>query len=109
MSSHCVQIAKRLGVAARTEVAARAREREQILVRAGIAADAREPVLEHAAGEELVSDLCDDGPPGAVFAREAVVVSCLQALQMIGHQPKERRRLGPSKKRRNSTDDWLHL
>ena len=50
------------------------------------AADAREPVLEHPAGEELVSDLCDDGPPGAVLAGEAVIVDRLQAMQMIGHQ-----------------------
>jgi hypothetical protein len=41
----------------RTEVAALTREREEILVRARVAADAGEAVLEHAAGEELVGDL----------------------------------------------------
>jgi hypothetical protein len=41
----------------RTEVAALTRERDQILVRAGVTADAGEAVLEHAAGEELVGDL----------------------------------------------------
>ncbi len=96
VSSHCVQIARRLGRTTGAEVAALAGEREQILVRAGIAADARESVVEHAAGEERVSDLCDHGPTGAVLASEAVIVDRLQAMQMIGHQPKERRRLGPS-------------
>ena len=83
VSSHWVQIAKRLGRATGADVAAFAREREQILVRARLAAEAGEPVLEHPAGEELVSDLHDDGPPGAVLAGEAVVVDGLQALQMI--------------------------
>ena len=59
-----------LGVAARAEIAALAGEREQVLVRAGVAADAREPVVEDAAGEELVGDLRDDGAPRAVLARE---------------------------------------
>jgi hypothetical protein len=42
-----------LGVTARTEVAALAREREQVFVRAGLTADAGDAMLEHAAGEEL--------------------------------------------------------
>ena len=96
VSSHWVQIAKRLGRATGADVAAFTREREQILVRARLAAEAREPVLEHPAGEELVSDLHDDGPPGAVLAGEAVVVDGLQALQMIRHHPKQRRRLRAS-------------
>ena len=70
MSSHCVQIARRLGRTARTAVAARAREREQVVERARVAANPRTPVVEHAAGEELVSDLRDHGAPRAVRARE---------------------------------------
>ena len=85
-----------LGVTAGAEVPALAREREQVFVRAGVTANTREPVVEDAAGEELVRDLRDDGPPGAVLAGEAVVVDRLQAMQLIGHQPKERRRLRPS-------------
>jgi hypothetical protein len=85
-----------LGVTAGAEVAARAREREQVFVRTVVTANTREPVIEHAAGEELVSDLCDDGAPWAILSRETVVIDRLQAMQMIGHQPKERRRLGTS-------------
>jgi hypothetical protein len=59
-----------LGVTARTEVAASTREREQILVRARVAADAREPVLEHPAFEERVRDLRDHGPPRACALRD---------------------------------------
>ena len=96
VSSHCVQIARRLGRTTRTEVAALAREREHVFVCTVVAADAREPVVEHAAGEELVSDLGDDGAPRAVLAREALVVDRLQAMQMIRHQPHQRRRLRAS-------------
>jgi len=85
-----------LGVTAGAAVAARAREREQIRVRARLAAAAGEPAIEHAAGEELVGHLRDDGAPRAVLACEALVVDGLQALQVIRHQPKQRRRLGPS-------------
>ena len=49
-------------VAAGAEVAALpalAGEGQQILVRTVVAADARESVLQHAAGEELVGDLRD--------------------------------------------------
>ena len=52
-----------LGVAAWAEIATLAGEREQVFVCTVVAADSREPVVEHAAGEELVSDLCDDGAP----------------------------------------------
>jgi hypothetical protein len=96
VSSHCVQMASRFGVATRTAVAALAGEREQVFVCTVVAADAGEAVVEDAAGEALVGDLCDHGAPWAVLAREALVVDCLQALQMIRHQPKQRRRLGPS-------------
>ena len=82
-----------LGVATRAEVATLTREREQILVRTRVAADAGEAVLQHAAGEELVRDLRHDGAPRAVLAHEALVVDRLQAVQMVRHQPKERRGL----------------
>jgi hypothetical protein len=61
-------------VAAGTEVATLAGEREQVLVGTGVTPDAREAVLEDAAGEELVRDLADDGAPRAVLARKALVV-----------------------------------
>lgn len=83
-------------VAAGTEVAARAGDGEQVLVATGVTADAREPMLEDAAGEALVRDLGDHGAPRAVLAREAVVVDRLQAVEMILHQPKQRRRLWAS-------------
>ncbi len=83
VSGHWVQIAKCLGRAAGADVAARAREREPILVRARLAVDAREPVLEHPTGEERVSDLCDEGRPGAVLMGEAVIVDHLQAMQVV--------------------------
>jgi hypothetical protein len=57
-----------IGVAAGTKLPARTREREQVRVRARIAADTREPVVERAAGEELVRDLGDDGAPWAMRA-----------------------------------------
>ncbi len=96
VSNHCVQIARRLGRAAPAEVATLAREREQVLVRAGIAAEAGEPVLEDATRQELVGDPRDDGAPRAVLLSESFVVDRLQAVQMVRHQPKERRCLGPS-------------
>jgi hypothetical protein len=68
-------------------------EREQILVRAGIAADAGEAVLQHAEGEERISALGDDGMLGALLAREALVVDRVQAMQMVAHPAKQRRRL----------------
>ncbi|MEX1113147.1 MAG: hypothetical protein WED32_01690 [Patescibacteria group bacterium] len=40
-------------------------------------------MLEDAAGEELVGDLRDDGPPRAVLARVAVFVDRLEPMQMI--------------------------
>ena len=43
-------------------------------------------------GEESVGHLRDHGAPRAILAREAVVVDRLQAMQMVRHQPKERRR-----------------
>jgi hypothetical protein len=53
-------------------------------------------MVEHAAGEERVGDLRDDGAPRAVLTREAVVVDRLQSVQVIRHQPKQRRRLRAS-------------
>ena len=85
-----------LGVATRAEVPALAGECEQVLVRAGIAADAGEPVLQHPAGEKLVGHAADHRTPRAILAREALVVDRLQAVQVIRHQPKERRCLRAS-------------
>ena len=48
-----------------------------------VAPDAREPAVEHAAGEERVMNLRNHGAPRAVLAREEVVVDRLQAVQMI--------------------------
>ena len=62
----------------------------------GVTADAREAVLEDTAGEELVRDLADHGAPRAVLVREALVVHRLQAVEMILHQPEQRRRLWAS-------------
>jgi hypothetical protein len=56
-------------VAARAEVPALAGEGEQVFVGTGVTPDAREPVLEDAAGKELVRDLRDDGTPRAVLVR----------------------------------------
>lgn len=69
------------------------RERQQILVRAGVAADAREAVLQHPAGEELVGHLRHNGTPRAVVPRKAAVIDRLQSVQVIRHQAKERRLL----------------
>ena len=66
-----------LGVAARAEVPTLAREREQVLVFTVVAADARKPMFENAAREELVGDLRDDGAPRAVLAREPLVLDRL--------------------------------
>jgi len=93
VSSHCVQIARRLGRATWAEIPAFAREREQVFVRAGVAADAGEAVLEDATRQELVGDLRDDRAPRAILAGKPLVVDRLQAVQMIRLQPKERRRL----------------
>src|SRR5674476_50909 len=67
-------------VAAGTEVPTLAGEREQVLVGTGVTPDAREAVLEDAAGEELVRDLADHGAPRAVLVREALVVHRLQTV-----------------------------
>ena len=52
----------------------------------GVAADAREPMVEDAAREELVGDLRDDGATRAVFAGEAVLVDGLLALGCISRR-----------------------
>ena len=66
-----------LGVAARAEIPALAREREQVFVPAGVTADAGEAVLQDPTGEELVGHLRDDEPPGAVLPSEAFVIDRL--------------------------------
>ena len=52
--------------------------------------------FEHAARQELVDDHRHDRAPRAMFAREALVADRLQAVQVIRHQPKDRRCLGSS-------------
>ena len=79
---------KARGVATRAEVAALAREGQQILVRAVVAADAGDAVLEHLTGEELHSHLRDGLAPRAVLAREALVVNRLKPMQMSLHHRK---------------------
>jgi hypothetical protein len=61
-----------------------------------VAPDACEAVLQYAAREELLRNLRDHWAPRAVLAGEAVIVDRLQAVQMVLHQPKEWRRLGPT-------------
>jgi hypothetical protein len=60
-------------VAAGTDVPTLAGEGEQVLVGTGVTPDAREPVLEDAAGKELVRDLRDDGAPRAVMSRDSLL------------------------------------
>lgn len=81
------------GVAARTEVARLAREGEEILVRTRVTAHARGAVLEHAAGEELVGHLADDGAPVAVRGGESLLVRGVKRAEVVAHEPKERRGL----------------
>ena len=69
-----------LGAATRAEVPALAEEGQQVLVRTGVAADAREFVFEDTAREELVGHLRHDGTPGAVLAGEAVDVDRSQPM-----------------------------
>ena len=76
------------GVAARTEVARLAREGEEILVRTRVTAHAREAVLEHAAGEELVGHLAHDGAPVAVRGGESLLVRGVKRAEVVAHEPK---------------------
>ena len=69
---------------------------EQILVRAGVAADAGEAVFQHAARDKLLGDLRDDETPRVVLAHGTVVADCLPSVQVIRHQPQDRRRLRAS-------------
>src|SRR4030042_1245215 len=77
----------RLGVAAGTEVAALAGEGEQVLVGAGVAADAGEAVLDESAGEEPLDDRGDDGAPRAVGGGEPLVVDQAQVPGGVGGRP----------------------
>jgi len=65
-------------------------------VRTGVAADAGEAVLRHAACEDFVGHLPNDGTPRAILVGKALVVDRLQSVQVIRHQPKELRRLRAS-------------
>ena len=71
------------GMATGAEVTALAREGQQQLVLAGAAAHAGEPMLQDAAGEELLDHLGDDGPPGAPAPLEALVVDGGELLEVI--------------------------
>ena len=72
-----------LGMTARTEVAALAREGEEVLVGTRGAAHARKAVVEDAAGEELVGHVAHDGAPGAIRASETLVVDGLQRAEVV--------------------------
>ena len=85
MSSHCVQIARRLAWQ-RGQKERHLYDGQQILVHASLGPDARGPVAEHATGEELVGDLRDDRAPRDVLARKALVVDRRQAVQMVRYQ-----------------------
>ena len=76
-----------LRVATRAEVTALAREREQILVRAGTTAHAGEAVREDAAGEIVVDHLGDDRPPVSVLSREPIVVDCAELGEVLLQHP----------------------
>jgi len=62
----------------------------------GVAADARDAVVEHTAREERVGDLRHDRAPRVILAREALVVDRRQAVQMVRHQSNQRRGLRAS-------------
>ena len=57
---------------------------QQILVRAVVAAEPREAVLEDSAGQALVHHLPDHWAPRAVLAREALVVAAEAGVDMTG-------------------------
>lgn len=83
-----------IGVKAQAEVPTLARERQKVLVRTGVVADAGKSVLRCPAGEKLVGDSRDHGLPSVILAGEVVIVDRLQSVQMVRHQPKARRRGG---------------
>ena len=70
-----------LGVTARAEIPRLAGEGEQVLMGAVAAPDPREPVVQDAAGEELVGHLAHDGAPRAVGLREPLVIDRLQRVE----------------------------
>ena len=79
-----------LRVATRAEVAALAREREQILVLARATAHAGEAVLENAAGEILLDHLTDDWPLVSVTVSKPLVVDCYRLVELaILETPRE--------------------
>ena len=83
-------------MAARAEVATLAGERQQILMRTGVAADAREAVLEDTKRQEVVGRLRTDGTARAVLAGEALVVDCLSAGTALPIERRNRRTIGPA-------------
>jgi hypothetical protein len=77
-------------VAARAAVAALAGEGEQVLVPAAATADPHEPVLQDAAGQELLDHLGDDAPPGPPPGREPLVVDGSEGPELLVEQAIER-------------------
>ncbi len=73
---------------AQAEVPALAGERQQVLVRTVVTADAREAVPEDPAREELVGDLRHDGAPRAVCGGERSSYT-LQRAELIRDEAKE--------------------
>ena len=87
VSRHGVQRARRLAWQLGQQSRHLQEKADRYFSRTVVAADTRAPVLEHAAGEELVGDLRHDlrhdRAPRAVLAGEALVVNRLQPMQMV--------------------------
>ncbi len=56
-------------------------------MRTRVTAHAREAVLEHAAGEELVGHLAHDGAPVAVRGGESLLVRGVKRAEVVAHEP----------------------
>ena len=83
-------------MAGRTEPAALAGEREQVVFLAVVAADAGEPMLEVPAVQKLVHYLGDDGPQETVTGLVAFLVDRLEGVEMPGEALPEWRCPGPA-------------
>ena len=79
-------------MAARTEVASLARERDEVLVPTpgGRAPDPGEAVREDAARQKLVGDLTDHGPPVAIRGGEALLAAGVERRKVVLQQAEER-------------------
>ena len=80
------------GVATGAEVPALAGEREQIFVRASVAAHAGKSVVEDTAREEFVGDLANYRAPVTISMGKAILIDRVQIGEMILHQSEERGR-----------------